>query len=220
MIRLATKSDIEGIKTIFKERFTTDKEYLNMVFSYLFPKSKCYIYKDNEKICSTLFLIPITYNTPSNSYNGYYLYGVATLKTETGKGLAKKLLNHIKEISIKENKDFIICRPAEESLFKYYTKLGYYIQLAKVPFKISPIISMYLSSPNIASQLLQSEISQYPNHFMWSLDLLEYMITIGEIESHIKTQNSNISNFLLLNPLNPELNQINTIESLFIFPME
>ncbi len=35
MIRLASRTDIPKIETIFKERFTSDKEYLNMVFTYL-----------------------------------------------------------------------------------------------------------------------------------------------------------------------------------------
>ena len=64
MIRLASRTDIPKIETIFKERFTSDKDYLNMVFTYLFPQSECYIYQEGDKISSTLFLIPIKYNTP------------------------------------------------------------------------------------------------------------------------------------------------------------
>lgn len=221
MIRLASRTDIPKIETIFKERFTSDKDYLNMVFTYLFPLSECYIYQEEDKVSSTLFLIPIKYNTPHNTYNGYYLYGVATLKEAEGKGLAQKLLQYAAMEATKKDKDFIICRPAEQSLVGYYSKLNYNIHLSKVPFKISGIVNMYLPTPQIAIQFLKGDISKYPYHFSWSDEILEYMFNIGEIESHQKTQDLKEECYILLNTLNKNIeSDISLRDSLFLFPME
>jgi GNAT superfamily N-acetyltransferase len=133
-IRLAAESDICAIREIWRNIFTPDEDYLDVIFNNLYPLLDGFVYTNDEKILSVAFAIPITliqrdvkYISAHKaiSYNGRYLYGVATIEEARGRGLSRVLVKHIKDYYKSAGEDFIITRPAEESLFQFYKAQGF-----------------------------------------------------------------------------------------------
>ena len=156
-IRLAGKGDICAIRRIWHDIFTTDEAYLDIIFNCLYPLLDAFVYTIDGEVVSVAFAIPIrlvkkdganTDLTPYSSkivesgsstfersdnikkgHNGRYLYGVATIEQARGRGLSRKLVKHISGHYTAAGEDFIITRPAEESLFPFYKAQGFSIPL-------------------------------------------------------------------------------------------
>ncbi len=156
-IRLAGKGDICAIRRIWQDIFTTDEAYLDIIFNCLYPLLDAFVYTIDGEVVSVAFAIPIrlvkkdganTDLTPYSSkivesgsstfersdnikkgHNGRYLYGVATIEQVRGRGLSRKLVKHISGHYTAAGEDFIITRPAEESLFPFYKAQGFSIPL-------------------------------------------------------------------------------------------
>lgn len=156
-IRLAGKGDICAIRRIWHEIFTTDEAYLDIIFNCLYPLLDAFVYTIDGEVVSVAFAIPIrlvkkdganrdltpysskivesgssTFERSDNIkkvHNGRYLYGVATIEQARGRGLSRKLVKHISGHYTAAGEDFIITRPAEESLFPFYKAQGFSIPL-------------------------------------------------------------------------------------------
>lgn len=221
MIRIATTSDINQVKKIYQERFYTDEEYTDKVFTYLFPSSKCYIFTDKSQIISTLFLIPLDYHYNNKIHSGYYLYGVATSKIASGRGAAKQLIKFVTTQCKAENKKFLILRPANKNLIEYYNELGFTTYFSKIPYIIPGKVIENISEPHQAAKILNEDITlRFPHRFMWPLEILENIIQIEDIEYQLTTSTKKEENFLLANILDLTTLEDFSPESFFIFPME
>ncbi len=156
-IRLAGKGDICAIRKIWHDIFTSDEAYLDIIFNCLYPLLDAFVYTIDGEVVSVAFAIPIrlvrkdganTDLTPYSSkivesgsstfersdnikkvHNGRYLYGVATIEQARGRGLSRKLVKHLSGHYTAAGEDFIITRPAEESLFPFYKAQGFSIPL-------------------------------------------------------------------------------------------
>lgn len=211
-ILIAKKSDYSGIKKIWQERFTTDKIYLNIVFKKILPHSISFIYKENNKILSTISLFRVNYYNKTVEkkidyplLQGMYLFGVATLKIAEGRRLAALLIEKSIKYLCSKNLDFIIEHPANQSLNKYYFNLNFNISIPKIEYKIPNTIVQLSKSPIICSPLLLDNIrNSFTSWFEWdTTQLLDALIELGEIESHILNENINTNpTFLALNLLN------------------
>lgn len=204
-IHIADKKDIPQIKTIWKECFTTDENYLNSVFDTLFPMVEPYVYKEAEKVLSTLFLIPILFKAPCGiTLKGKYLYGVATTSTARGRKLSIKMVENISSILKAQGDSFIITRPANETLFNFYKAQGFTIELAEIFFQIPQQIIHLITDTHTPSSLanitLKNNMEQneasllfnyiaqtYPKRFEWNIEILNYMAQIGEFDQFTQT---------------------------------
>lgn len=138
-IRIATNDDICAIREIWRKIFTANEEYLDIIFNELYPQLDAFVYTIESKIVSVAFAIPLNLsaNIESNTtekssqfstptyFKGRYLYGVATTEEARGKGLSKEIVKKIREHYSNTGEDFIITRPAEESLFPFYKAQGF-----------------------------------------------------------------------------------------------
>lgn len=156
-IRLAGKGDICAIRRIWHDIFTSDEAYLDIIFNCLYPLLDAFVYTIDGEVVSVAFAIPIrlvkkdganrdltpysskivesgssTFERSDNIkkvHNGRYLYGVATIEQALGRGLSRKLVKYISGHYTAAGEDFIITRPAEESLFPFYKAQGFSIPL-------------------------------------------------------------------------------------------
>lgn len=218
-IKLAQEKDIPQIITLWKECFTTDKEYLNHVFTSLFYKSEVYILLEEKVVVSSLFLIPIDY---TNSHldgkdiiiHGKYLYGVCTDKNHQNKGYSKLLTKSVidsikvanKEIiknestnkyyNSKEIIDFIITRPASPSLFNFYRNQGFSTDVPRGTINVNDILEAYsdTASEEIANKIYTRIKRSFSNRFIWSKEILEYMHLIDEFELSPTLETTTINN--------------------------
>lgn len=206
-IRLAVKSDICAIRKIWRNIFTPDEDYLNVIFNNLYPLLDAFVCTIDEKVASVAFAIPITLvqrNVNGSSlpkgtpYYGRYLYGVATTEEARGRGLSRKLVKHIKEHYTATGEEFIITRPAEESLFPFYKSQGFTLPLYRreITIDLNPTFesskSHDKSRETIESnrdisakklQRLRAELDQ--NIFKWSSPILECILKLLKVEKSI-----------------------------------
>lgn len=229
----ASCADLKGIRAIWEERFTTDKEYLEIMFNRIIPFCTSYVYKNEAgKILSAASFMPMEFidTSKQKSLEGWYMFGVATLENASGnRHAAKTILYAIDKISTK-GYHFIFERPANQDLNSYYLKLGFSKSIKRIPF-IFKTGSITGSSGNkqgtnktkyTAQCILEQIEEQFKKRFVWKApDILEGLIELGEVEYHNSTLSSitKEDTYIAINPLNgvtPETFN----NTFFCFPME
>lgn len=131
-VKLLTTKDTLSIQNIWRECFTQDLAYINNFIKHCFPYSTSWgIFPIGAKnAVAMLSLLPSYANIekpPKNSMNlrGAYVYGVGTLKDYRGKGYSHILMNAAHRYSKERSLDYILVKPAEESLFNLYQKQSF-----------------------------------------------------------------------------------------------
>lgn len=194
-VQKAAKADIPQIKAIWEECFTTDQEYLNLVFRTLFALSGVYVYKEKREVLSSLFLIPVTYvNSQGDRLRGVYLYAVATPGKARGRKLSIKMVEYLSGELKRQGENFIITRPAENSLVNFYKKQGFDTEIQIGKFELAPEFArkfhQFLNDPDkkskicplreMAALLFNDIAGTYPERFEWNIPILQFMIETDE----------------------------------------
>ena len=123
MIRKALYDDLTEIKDIICEAFGMSLVDCNNMLDMIDPLDNTFVYVIGREVVSVASAIEFCVN----SKKGRYIYAVATKKTQRKKGFAGELLSYIKDYY--REIDVIMLRPANESLFDYYKKLGFIIPI-------------------------------------------------------------------------------------------
>lgn len=185
-VRQLTKKHSLSIKNIWRECFTPDNEYINTFLQHCFPYSISWgLFPNNSsEAIAMLSLLPsysiiIKNNGVKIELNGSYVYGVGTLEHHRGKGYSKILMDQAIHYSKMKSLDYMLVKPAQDSLFDLYEKQSFNHTLSCYSIEID-IVEM---SKNIKIQ----EFAQKTCQFKRSYDSL----------SHMKARESNaITNFL------------------------
>lgn len=125
MIRLSVKSDYNGLITLWKEAFGDCEEAIRMFLDSRYIADNTVVAEENGRIVSMLFLLEGKLRIKGKLYSSYYLYAAATAKSERGRGIMSELLAFAKQTAFDRGVDFICLKPAEESLYGYYSRFGY-----------------------------------------------------------------------------------------------
>lgn len=232
-IRIANcKEDFEGIRKIWEERFTTDATYLDILFSRIMPHCRSYIHQENGEILSVISLMPMIHYTKEGSTgNGWYMFGVATLRKAEGRRLAANLVRKAVGDLETAGFSFIFERPAYQSLNKYYLNLGFSISVPKLPYPFS-MLDRCTNRPDPTENILERPLSEaitswimrdFERKFIWEKnEILEGLIALGELREHLlgyKFVQDQKETYIAVNPLdspNPEIYR----NTFFCFPME
>ena len=183
---LARQEDLKEIRAIWEEQFTTDEPYLSVMFSYIMPLCSNYICKENNKVAAALSLMPMTFIDSSNGIRleGWYMFGVATLKEYWGKKLAAQTIEYAASCKEEEGYSFIFERPAQQSLNGYYSKLGFTTHIQRIPHLFHTQFKTG-STRNTAEAILEEMRSDFPKRFEWqNIKILEGLLRLGELEYH------------------------------------
>lgn len=194
-IQKAANADIAPIKAIWEECFTTDQHYLSQVFRTLFTLSRVYVYKEKGEVLSSLFLVPVTYVNPQGGrLRGVYLYAVATPEKARGRKLSIKMVEYLSGQLKRQGENFIITRPAENSLVDFYKKQGFDTEIPIGRFELAPefarLFHQFLDDPDqknkvhplqaMATLLFNDIARRYPERFEWDIPTLQFMIETDE----------------------------------------
>lgn len=231
-IKTATAEEIPWIRRVWEKIFTDDKQYLDTIFSEVFPYCKTYVYAENNEVLSVASLLPMVLHTPHKEtpLEGFYLFGVATLPKAQGRKLAANIIKHIIGKLAAEGYEFIFERPANQGLNNYYLNLGFSVQLPKNPYlfkldnqKCSPGNSTsFLRSKSLAETILSSIRNDFSTRFEWKEKAsLEGLISLGELESHNNSYTATPTDdvYIAIVPLNNTKDAIFK-DAFFCFPME
>lgn len=125
MIRLSVKSDYNGLIALWQEAFGDNEEAIRMFLDSRYIAENTVVAEENGRIISMLFLLEGKLRIKGKLYSSYYLYAAATAKSERGRGIMSELLAFAKQTAFDRDVDFICLKPAEESLYGYYSRFGY-----------------------------------------------------------------------------------------------
>lgn len=232
-IIVANSADFSGIRRIWEEQFTTEPDYLNVMFSQIIPLCTNYICKEGDEILSVASFMPMHfYDTERNLHlDGYYMFGVATLTKAQGRKLAVQTILHASNAIESKGYQFIFERPANQGLNNYYLKLGFTAPITRTHYRFLPHNTIgtlgsnmdthpYHPSPDsILTQITQN----FSKAFIWKdTAVLQGLINLGEVNEHNTSLNSDTLKeevYIAIKTLNGTKPEIFS-NVFFCFPME
>lgn len=173
-------NDIDSLINLWGVCFTDDIEYLADYYMRGFPLTKTYVFKDNGKVISSISLFNLIYIRQHSGHNsnGGYLYGVCTDPKYRGNHLTSRLIEYAEDES-EGQYDFLITRPASQSLFGLYRKIGFDKELSRSHIDLRlPEIPVHVNSHPISFNELfdRRKSNLISNYFEWDKYSLEYII--------------------------------------------
>lgn len=121
------------LKMLWADSFCEERKAVDIIFDRYFDLFGAYCAEDNGKIVSALYLV-------SGSLNGkraHYLCGAATLPQYRRRGIMKGLIEYALSRSAKDGDKYSLLFPANESLYSFYSRLGYASACSAKKFEIS-----------------------------------------------------------------------------------
>lgn len=125
MIRLATNSDTDRLKRIWRVCFGDPEPYIDFFFHNAYEPEKTVVYEVEGQVCSMFFLLDSTVWIDGNEYQASYLYAAATLPEYRSRGFMGQMIQYAADFCRSIGKEFIVLVPAEQSLFGYYSRFGF-----------------------------------------------------------------------------------------------
>lgn len=113
--------DREQIREIWKTCFGDDEEYIDFYLTNRMTKENMLVIHRNGKPVSMASFLPVEYCHDEMYSDARYVYAVATLPEYRRQGLAKQIL----QFAMDKFEAPLILAPAEESLCRYYEKMGF-----------------------------------------------------------------------------------------------
>lgn len=180
MVRLSTSCDIDGIVAVWKEAFGDSEKDIHFFLDAHYSPENTVVYDYNGEIASVLFLIDGDMHISGVDYSSYYLYAACTLKKYRGRGMMSDMLDFSKHIASERNKYFIALKPAEESLYNYYSRFGYKPVFFKkiLSFNAKTDSDYFYAFIDNNSSLNELRNNSYYNYdyFKWSNDSVDFAV--------------------------------------------
>lgn len=117
--------DTNILKKLFKEAFNDEDNYIDMFFNNVYDIGDIYISLINGEVTSMMTLIDVSFTKNNITYNGAYIYAVATFKKYRKKSHMAKLMGYVESVYKNLKYDFLTLVPQTELLFSLYEKVGF-----------------------------------------------------------------------------------------------
>lgn len=121
MHRHAKPSDLPGIIALWSEAFGDSPQAVRLFFDS-FPRCRSFVTEQDGQIVSMVHALP---RTLSPDCPAAYVYAVATRLSHRGRGLCRQLMAFAEQSLGQEGFSCCVLTPGEQSLFDFYTRLGY-----------------------------------------------------------------------------------------------
>lgn len=175
---------IENTKKNFNESdhsaryfFKTEVDFKNLL-----------ICKEDGVIVSQLYMFPIKMRRGKKVILGNYIYSASTLQEYRGKGYMTGLLNYSFAVAQKRGQVFSLLSPAEEKLFDFYKKSGYFAFHAykKIVFA-SEEMEKFKGSGNFTTDIdlkrankIRKEFFNKDGEIIWGLGQFHYAFAMNK----------------------------------------
>lgn len=127
VISSAMNEDVEDLKSLWQACFPDDDAYIDFYFNNCFLPSRVRVIRSEGRVVCMVHVLPAKLVMASREYDCAYVYAVATLPQERGKGLMSILLENCEDYAKKQGLSALVLVPSTPSLFEFYKKLGYKI---------------------------------------------------------------------------------------------
>ena len=127
MIRSSRPGDEAGLKHLWQIAFGDPMETVNHFFSRLYQPGDAMVWTERGEIASAIYLLDAgsTISKHGKSLSTAYAYALATLPSYRGRGIGAQVTRAAIEESFARGFSCNVICPAAESLFPFYTRLGY-----------------------------------------------------------------------------------------------
>lgn len=120
-IKQPTSNDLTRLKLLFSEAFGDDGTFNDTFFECAYSPSRAMTAKEDEALVGMLYWFDCEYSGGKLAY----IYAVATAKQYRGRGVCKALMEFTHAHLSALGYIGAILKPAEDSLFDFYSRLGY-----------------------------------------------------------------------------------------------
>lgn len=177
--RKAVNNDINSLKELWLSIFEDKKIAVELFFERKFNDNIAYVATENQKVVSMLYLLPASVNGVKTCY----LYGAATEENYRNQGIMRNLIDFSLETS---DYDMCVLLPAKESLYNFYTKLGFE-NLSCNTAKLSRQDVVALAKPYVMQDLIVNNYCGIRNRVLksdflfWNNDHINYAFEYNSI---------------------------------------
>ena len=124
---------LDGLKALWQEAFGDPDTFLDAFFSTGFSPDRFHCILEGDQPVSALYW----FDCQLEGHRLAYIYGVATLKSHRGRGLARQLMAETHKILRSRGYSGVVLVPEKAYLFNFYRKLGYQTACAVTEFSCS-----------------------------------------------------------------------------------
>jgi len=127
MIRPSRIGDEAGLKSLWQAAFGDPRDVIDAFFSALYQPGMAIVWEEDGVIASAIYLLDagLTPLPDGAMLHTSYAYALGTLPDYRGRGIGSAITRTVIARSAALGFDLNVICPAEESLFPYYTRLGY-----------------------------------------------------------------------------------------------
>jgi len=127
MIRPSRLGDEAGLKSLWQAAFGDPLDVIEAFFAALYAPGMAIVWEKDGVIASAIYLLDagLTPLPDGRMLRTSYAYALGTLPNYRGRGIGSAVTRAAIAQSVELGFDLNIICPAEESLFPYYTRLGY-----------------------------------------------------------------------------------------------
>jgi ribosomal protein S18 acetylase RimI-like enzyme len=124
-IRLARPEDLGALKEIWNASFPGDEAFADWFLENAYVPENALVWEEGGHASAMLHLIPMRCRMSGREFNASYVYAVATLPENRGKGVAAALLQEAEALEKSRGTDLLMLVPQSGTLFEYYRRQGF-----------------------------------------------------------------------------------------------
>lgn len=125
---------IPSLISLWHKAFGDDEEYIKLFFDKAYYDCECFAEIVGDEAVSAFYLLKCSIKKDGRMYNGRYLYAAATLPEYRSKGLMSKLIKEALDYGKSKALSFIALVPADDGLYDYYSRFGFYQAMYKYSY--------------------------------------------------------------------------------------
>ncbi len=184
MIEFASHDNYSEVIELWHICFGDRESYIKNFLDCLLTPENCLVYKDDSTICAMLFLLKGDVVTGGSRFGSFYIYAACTKPSHRNRGIMTRLIGYASEYACKNGIEFLCLVPANESLFDYYSKLGFQIAFNRKELTISrTVLNLISDKGSVYHSPDMKEIANFRDnalsphdYFSWGADVIGYSI--------------------------------------------
>lgn len=123
--RLSRPEDLGDLKKIWNASFPGDEAFADWFLENAYVPENALVWEEGGRVSAMLHLIPMRCRMNGREVSAAYVYAVATLPENRGKGVAAALLQEAEALERSRGTEMLILVPQSETLFEYYRRQGF-----------------------------------------------------------------------------------------------
>lgn len=123
--RLSRPEDLGDLKQIWNASFPGDETFADWFFENAYIPENALVWEEGGRASAMLHVIPMRCRMRGREVSAAYVYAVATLPGNRGKGVAAALLRGAEALEKSRGTDMLMLVPQSAALFEYYRRQGF-----------------------------------------------------------------------------------------------